>query len=93
MATILDECEQLSLHNVASTEVAAERTEHLFAENLLLLEQNNFSAESMAVTGIKGDCCLNKSQYFHISRCKIFYPFHNLLQGMLLSHASTIGAV
>ena len=36
----------------------------------------------MTATGVKGDCSLNTSQYFHTSRNKILDPLHDFLQGI-----------
>ena len=71
---------RVQLHS-GSIETVEERTEHLYQQHLTLLEQTNFSAESMADTGVKGECCLNESRYFHISRNKVFDIFHDILEG------------
>ena len=70
-----------NFHNVSMIP-AAERTKDLFEEHLFILEANNYSDHSMKITGIKEDSCLNESRYFHISRNKIFDPFHDFLQGI-----------
>ncbi|XP_036138783.1 uncharacterized protein LOC118644388 isoform X2 [Monomorium pharaonis] len=65
-----------------STKLGNERTEEVFNEHLQYLHRHNFSALSMTATGIRGDCCLNKSRYFHISRNKIFDVMHDILCGV-----------
>lgn len=68
--------------HAGSTEAAEERTEHLHQQHLALLEQTNFSAESLTETGVRGECPLNRSRYFHSSRNKIFDEFHDILNGV-----------
>lgn len=66
----------------ASVEQFPQRTEDLFKQHLSLLEENNFNDNTKTETGVKGDCCFNKSRYFHIADNKIFDPFHDFLQGI-----------
>lgn len=65
-----------------SLELGQERSEDLFKAHLSTLKASNFSDESKTKTGIRGDCCLNESKYFHISRNKSFDPMHDLLCGI-----------
>lgn len=58
------------------------RTEQKFNEDLNFLAESNYSAAAMTATGIKGDCCLNKSKYFHNARNKIFDAMHDFLCGV-----------
>lgn len=58
--------------HAGNTKLGNERTEKVFNEHLEYLRRHDFSALSMAATGVKNDCCLNKSRYFHISRNKTF---------------------
>ncbi|XP_070526162.1 uncharacterized protein [Cardiocondyla obscurior] len=59
-----------------------ERTEETMNEHLEYLHMHNFSAQSMTATGVKGNCCLNQSRYFHTSRNKIFDVMHDILCGV-----------
>lgn len=65
-----------------NTKLGNERTEEVFNKHLEYLRRHNFSAPSMAETGLKDDCCLNKSRYFHTSRNKIFDVMHDILCGI-----------
>lgn len=68
--------------HAGSTRLGNERTEEAFNEHLEYLRRHNFSAPYMAATGMKDDCCLNKSRYFHICRNKIFDVMHDILCGI-----------
>lgn len=70
-----------NLH-AGSVDFAEERNENLHQRHLASLERNNFSADSMKETGLKGECPLNLSRYFHTTRNKIFDIFHDILQGL-----------
>lgn len=58
------------------------RTKALYDQHLALLKNTNFSSESKTATGIRGECCLNESKYFHITLNKIFDPMHDFLCGI-----------
>lgn len=64
-----------------SLEPVRKRDEALFAEHLELLERTAFCDASKTATGVKGDCCLHNSGYFHTARNKIFDIMHDLLCG------------
>lgn len=62
--------------------VAEERTKHLHHQHLALLQESNFSENTMTATGMKGECCLNSSRFFHYTRNKVFDIFHEVLAGI-----------
>ncbi|XP_074108723.1 uncharacterized protein LOC141533631 isoform X2 [Cotesia typhae] len=67
---------------VGTLELGQERSEELFQVHLDSLKASNYSDEVKTQTGVRGDCCLNESKYFHISRNKIFDPMHDFLCGI-----------
>lgn len=70
-----------SLHR-GVLENGIERTKEIFDQQVAYVRDNGFSQQSMTATGLKGECCLNASEYFHISNNKIFDIMHNMLCGI-----------
>lgn len=67
---------------IGTLELGQERSEELFQVHLDSLKASNYSDKVKTQTGVRGDCCLNESKYFHISRNKIFDPMHDFLCGI-----------
>ena len=51
----------------------------MYNEQLEYVKNSNFSEASMTETGIKGDCCLHKSKFFHLSQNKVWDGMHDIL--------------
>ncbi|XP_044578915.1 uncharacterized protein LOC123261386 [Cotesia glomerata] len=68
--------------HVGSLQLGQKRTLNLYQEHLDLLKNSNFSAENVSSTGMRGNCCLNESGYFHVTSNKIFDPMHDFLCGI-----------
>ncbi|XP_057323483.1 uncharacterized protein LOC130670103 isoform X2 [Microplitis mediator] len=69
------------LHS-GSLELGQKRSKELYDQHITFLRQNNFSAESKSETGLRGECCLHESRYFHVSDNKVFDVMHDLLCGI-----------
>lgn len=58
------------------------RTKELYDEQIAYLKRTNYSVESKTNTGLRGECCLHQSKYFHITNNKVFDIMHDLLCGI-----------
>ncbi|XP_023247244.1 uncharacterized protein LOC111643507, partial [Copidosoma floridanum] len=61
---------------------AQSRTKTVYDQQLNFLKENDYSNASKTATGLKGDCCLNQSKFFHITNNKVFDVMHDFLCGI-----------
>ena len=60
-----------------------ERTKELFEAHFSSLRAPGSDVQTlMTQTGVRDECPLNVSKYFHIARNKIFDPMHNIFAGV-----------
>lgn len=69
--------------HAASLEKAPERTRELFAQQIDELKRTNYANATKTFYGVQGECCLNRSNYFHCADNKIFDIMHDFLNGLL----------